>query len=449
MGYNEVLPAVEPTGPVDVNVDETVIPAEEWTSPTLTVPSGEEIPFVSPGTEGVADEVGTWTDVSDVGALPSNEGEEIPTGISTTDVDAAPDNYQGIPGVDEAFTTTYTGVDSAGETFEQPVVVVDSSNTGNLSQPTSVNVGSETPYGHVSGDPSLSSTNQLGQQESVSIPTEYVEQPDGTYAVEVVEPEANNIFGGPGEGLYESITGTEFGDTALGGAIETGVDAVTENVIDPITGAVTNLFTGEEEAPTVEPTTTPEPTVEPWEEAGYSSASAYQNRLEADEWEGHFLGNSIDTRGGYNQAGQWETEYRVGDQIFDNYSDASYAGNLASADPNERTILGDSDGDGIYEYAYGGQIYDNFSDAYDAEQAANPTSPEEEQSITDEIFSGLDGYVQQPDGTYEFQPTEATDSGVNPEDPYGTGLTSSDNLSSVAGNFHGCLLYTSPSPRDS
>ena len=44
----EVLPAVVPTDPTYVN-NPTVIPRDEWTSPTVTTPTGIEAPIITPG----------------------------------------------------------------------------------------------------------------------------------------------------------------------------------------------------------------------------------------------------------------------------------------------------------------------------------------------------------------------------------------------------------------
>ena len=119
------------------------------------------------------------------------------------------------------------------------------------------------------------------------------------------------------------------------------------------------------ETPTPEPTPVPE-----WEQAGYSSSSAYNNRLEAREWDEletqHGEGIGVDQRGGYDQAGNWVNEYRYGDTVYDNYQDATYAKNLGEADPTETTYLGDTNGDGINEYAYGGKAYDSRDEAKDA-----------------------------------------------------------------------------------
>ena len=89
----------------------------------------------------------------------------------------------GIPVTGGATLNPDTGEVEVGN-YEQPTITVDSSNTGNLSQATGINIGAVTPYSHVSGDPSLSSTNQLAQQESASQPGEYVKQADGTYKFE-------------------------------------------------------------------------------------------------------------------------------------------------------------------------------------------------------------------------------------------------------------------------
>ena len=223
IGGNPVYEAVVPTGPVDTNVHSSVLPAEDWTSGTVKTPTGQDIPIFGPGTEGVADAPGTWAVAPPVTGIPVidnligdpvnfSQATENPDGtinvpevgpgtndtgsIGFQDVLQAPDNYQGIPNVGEAFQTNFTGQDATlnpetGEVeignYEQPTITVDSSNTGNLSQPTGINIGAVTPYSHVSGDPSLSSTNQLAQQESASQPGQYVKQPDGTYKFEAGE----------------------------------------------------------------------------------------------------------------------------------------------------------------------------------------------------------------------------------------------------------------------
>ena len=189
-----VLPAVQPTDPNYLN-NPTINPnKDEWVSKTVTTPTGIQAPIITPGEPGVADPVGTHSSgplgsFSNATVNPDGTVNIAPSGgtndtgsIGFQDVNQVADNYTGIPNVGEAFRTDFTGVDSTGATYTQPTLTVDSSNPGNLHQATGINVGAVTPYTHVSGDPSVSSTNQLGQQETITQPGRYVKQPDGTYA---------------------------------------------------------------------------------------------------------------------------------------------------------------------------------------------------------------------------------------------------------------------------
>ena len=197
------------------------------------------------GLEAYRDPAGTWTDVSDIGALPSNAGEAIPTGIRLDDVTAAPDNYTRIPAQGEAFSTTHTGTDYHGNPYSQPVVVVDSSNPGTLSTPYEVNPGTVTPYTHLNPVPydipdfipgssiietgvnwltggrtptELSSTNQLGQHESVSTGGKYEKQPDGTYKY----VESSSDSSGSGTNNTASTGNTGWGFTSIADMFDGG-----------------------------------------------------------------------------------------------------------------------------------------------------------------------------------------------------------------------------------
>ena len=260
----DLLDPVSVTGPIPIT-NPTVNQPDTWTSPTVTTGTGIDAPIITPGTPGASDRPGTWsvfepgtgvdigvdkilnfaspglgnvfnllgldTPTLNIGgkeidfsqATVNNDGTvNVPEGgtVSFDQIKTAAENYTGIPASGEAFNTVFTGTDAQGNPYELNNVVVDSSNPGSLSQPTGINIGSVTPYGHVSGDPSLSSTNQFAQNILAAQPGKFTPNGDGTYTFTGTEQEKNTLFGGPNKGAYELLTGKEFGDTRLGGAIQ-------------------------------------------------------------------------------------------------------------------------------------------------------------------------------------------------------------------------------------
>lgn len=75
---------------------------------------------------------------------------------------------------------------------------------------------------------------------------------------------------------------------------------------------------------------TAQPTPE-WETAGYTGEFAYNNRLDAEEWATIPNLDDIEKRSGYTADGSFKTQYKYGDQVFDNSSDATAAKTNASA----------------------------------------------------------------------------------------------------------------------
>ena len=169
------------------------------------------------GLDSYTDDPGTWTSTAGLGTLQHDELAQ------------APDNYTNIPSSGEAFTTTFTGTDSQGNQYSQPVVVVDSSNPGTLSESYAPNYGSVSPstlgtvdynipgivgnaVNTVTGGytpTELSSTGQLGQHSSVSHGDSWVKQSDGTYSQE-------------GSSGSSSGGGGLFGFTSIGDAFDGG-----------------------------------------------------------------------------------------------------------------------------------------------------------------------------------------------------------------------------------
>ena len=196
--------------------------------------------------------------------------------------------------------------------------------------------------------------------------------------------------------------------------VELPTTEIPDNYIDPglvaaagIEPTVTESTTGGyDEVPVAAPTPEPivvEATPDPeWKQAGYKSEYQYNNSAENAEWDESYSGAGYDSRVVYDKDGNYSLEYRYGDQVFDNSSDARYAKNLGEADPTERTFLGDSDGDGEYEYAYNGEVYNSSSEARKAENIA-------ENNIADAAWeTPYDGAIHKTKSGYDNEGNSVT-----------------------------------------
>ena len=360
---------------------------------------GADLPFVDP--------VGTHTDISGGGTNPTGS-------VGFQDVNFVEDNYTNVPNVGEAFGTTYTGTDSQGNPYSQPTLVVDSSNAGDLSNLEGINYGAVTPYDHLNpGDPGLignlinnstlgtvisaitgedlvqgdtpyhlSSTNQLGQQSSVSTGGTYQQQPDGSYAYVNEDGSQSDFASGHdvnNDGNPFNDTGnagwgfTSIGDAFDGGGPGASGDTYTggiwgDKTVGDTSQGVSSILTGatRDPAPVQEAPSVPE-----WEQAGFSSKHKYDNQIVNEDW-GNTGFETIKVRSGYNADGEYGHQYQYDGQTYDNLDDTLAVKTTAENAADIKANKGSGDVKGIGgSYYYDGKKYNDFSGAYDAKIAVD------------------------------------------------------------------------------
>ena len=120
--------------------------SSEFDLGTVKTVDGFDLPVIIPGDPRFSDKAGTGVKVSD-----------LPRGASAAEISkleggTREDNYQGIPAPGEVFVVNQTGIDSNGNKFNLPTVVADSSSPGGLHTPTAINIGTHSPYSHLTGN---------------------------------------------------------------------------------------------------------------------------------------------------------------------------------------------------------------------------------------------------------------------------------------------------------